>query len=100
MSGRRIILVLLGVFVAGGVLLDAAVAGSYGSSLTAYDGWIVEDYRYQIPDVEQIDTAGSEGITDPNLFSGVTEVMDFSEDGNFDPVGALFGIFKWISEIF
>lgn len=91
------IIAILAVFAGAGVFVNSAMARRYDTSLIAYDRWIIEDYRYQIPDIDPEDVR-SGGIADPELYDGVTNVTDFSDDGNFDPVGALFGVFNWITE--
>ncbi|MBW8016288.1 MAG: hypothetical protein FVQ82_08885 [Planctomycetes bacterium] len=91
------ILFLLGVFIGGGLFVSPVMARRYDTSLIAYDKWIAEDYRYQIPDIEP-DDVKSGGIADPELYDGVLNVTDFSDDGNFDPLGAIFGVFRWIGE--
>jgi hypothetical protein len=88
---------LLTVFITVGLFADPAMARRCDTSLIAYDVWIAEDYRNQIPDIDPVDVR-SGGIADPELYDGVANVADFSDDGNFDPVGAILGVFSWIGE--
>lgn len=97
MNRLRVILVLLAVFFGVGAFVNPVMARRADTFLIAYDRWIIEDYRYQLPEIQQEDF-DSRGVTDPELFSGTANVVGLSKGSNFDPIGAVFGVFNWISE--
>ncbi len=86
-------LVLLGVFIGAGFLANPVMARRYDTSLSAYDRWIAEDYRYQ-----SWNTLDDACVTDPEYIADSEKLRQPCELGKFEPLNAIFGVFDWIGK--
>lgn len=86
------IIAVLAVFAGAGVFVNPVIARRYDTSLVGYDRWIAEDYRYESWNTPENYTVEPIDIRDSR------RDVEFSVGGTLDPVGAIFGVFNWITE--